>query len=111
VPEGDASHVATPDTTPRGRGGRWLRRVTAGLVVLVLLAAGTTYQFDLGNRWFGFDYPSPVTEPAKVAPPPGLTLPKVPSAAAVVCPIETNAEEFSCAAIISTVDPGAAVPI
>ena len=83
MPEGDASHVATPDATPRGRGGRRLRRVTAGLVVLVLLAAGTTYQFDLGNRWFGFDYPSPVTEPAKVAPPPGLTLPKVPAAASV----------------------------
>jgi serine-type D-Ala-D-Ala carboxypeptidase/endopeptidase (penicillin-binding protein 4) len=83
VPEGDASHVATPDTAPRRPGGRWLRRVTAGLVVLVLLAAGATYHFDLGNRWFGFDYPSPVTEPAKVAPPPGLTLPKVPPAASV----------------------------
>ena len=91
MPEGDASHVATPDTTPRGRGGRWLRRVTAGLVVLVLLAAGTTYQFDLGSRWFGFDYPSPVTEPAKVAPPPGLTLPKVPAAASVAAASDESA--------------------
>ncbi len=91
MPEGDASHVATPDTTPRGRGGRWLRRVTAGLVVLVLLAAGTTYQFDLGSRWFGFDYPSPVTEPAKVAPPPGLTLPKVPPAASVAAASDQSA--------------------
>jgi serine-type D-Ala-D-Ala carboxypeptidase/endopeptidase (penicillin-binding protein 4) len=91
VPEGDASHVATPAAIPRGRGGRRLRRVTAGLVVLVLLAAGTTYQFDLGNRWFGFDYPSPVTEPAKVAPPPGLTLPKVPAAAAVAAASDESA--------------------
>ena len=91
MPEGDASHVATPAAIPRGRGGRRLRRVTAGLVVLVLLAAGTTYQFDLGNRWFGFDYPSPVTEPAKVAPPPGLTLPKVPVAAAVAAASDESA--------------------
>jgi D-alanyl-D-alanine carboxypeptidase/D-alanyl-D-alanine-endopeptidase (penicillin-binding protein 4) len=49
--------------------------VTSGLVVVVLLLAGAAYQFDLGPRWFGFDYPSPVTEPAEVAPPPGLELP------------------------------------
>ena len=65
MPEGDASHA-----------GRLLRRVTSGLVVLVLLLAAAAYQFDLGPRWFGFDYPSPVTEPAEVAPPPGLSLPE-----------------------------------
>lgn len=43
--------------------------------MLVLLLAGAAFQFDLGPRWFGFDYPSPVTEPAEVAPPPGLELP------------------------------------
>ena len=83
MPEGDGSHVVPSDTGSRGRGGRWLRRSTAGLVVLVLLAAGASYQFDLGHRWFGFDYPSPVTEPAKVAPPAGLTLPAAKPAAAV----------------------------
>ena len=83
MPEGDGSHVVTPGPARRGGGGRWLRRGTAGLVVLVLVAAGATYQLDLGNRWFGFDYPSPVTEPAKVAPPPGLTLPAARPAAAV----------------------------
>jgi D-alanyl-D-alanine carboxypeptidase/D-alanyl-D-alanine-endopeptidase (penicillin-binding protein 4) len=57
--------------------------VTSGLVVVVLLLAGAAYQFDLGPRWFGFDYPSPVTEPAEVAPPPGLELPEAAPAAAV----------------------------
>jgi D-alanyl-D-alanine carboxypeptidase/D-alanyl-D-alanine-endopeptidase (penicillin-binding protein 4) len=51
----------------------------------VLLLAAVSYQFDLGTRWFGWEYPSPVTAPAEVAPPPGLTLPK-PAAAAVVAP-------------------------
>ena len=55
--------------------GRLLRRATAALVVLVLVLAGVSYTFDLGTRWLGWDYPSPVTEPAAVAPPPGLTLP------------------------------------
>ncbi|MGN6131998.1 MAG: D-alanyl-D-alanine carboxypeptidase/D-alanyl-D-alanine endopeptidase [Nocardioidaceae bacterium] len=33
------------------------------------------YQFDLGARWFGPEAPSPVSEPARVPPPPGLALP------------------------------------
>jgi D-alanyl-D-alanine carboxypeptidase/D-alanyl-D-alanine-endopeptidase (penicillin-binding protein 4) len=72
VPEGDASHA-----------GRLLRRVTSGVVVLVLVLAGAAFQFDLGPRWFGFDYPSPVTEPAEVAPPAGLSLPEAARAGAV----------------------------
>ena len=76
MPEGDTSHAQRP-------GGRWLRRCTAGLVLVVLLAAAASYQFELGPRWFGFDYPSPVTEPSKVLPPPGLTLPEAKPAAAV----------------------------
>jgi D-alanyl-D-alanine carboxypeptidase/D-alanyl-D-alanine-endopeptidase (penicillin-binding protein 4) len=72
VPEGDAGHA-----------GRLFRRLTGGLVVLVLLLAAAAYQFDLGPRWFGFDYPSPVTEPAEVAPPPGLSLPQAAPAGAV----------------------------
>src|SRR5680860_594118 len=59
---------------PRATGGL-LRRSTASLVVLVLVAAVITNQFDLGRKWLGWDYPSPVTEPAEVAPPPGLNLP------------------------------------
>jgi len=63
-----------------------MRRVTAGLVVLVLLLAGVTYRLDLGRRWFGFDYPSPVEQPAKVAPPAGLELPSARAADAVARP-------------------------
>jgi D-alanyl-D-alanine carboxypeptidase/D-alanyl-D-alanine-endopeptidase (penicillin-binding protein 4) len=64
VPEGDVSHS-----------GRRLRRITAGLVALLLVCAVAAFEFQLGPRWFGFDYPSPVTHPAEVAPPPGLSLP------------------------------------
>ena len=84
MPEGDGSHAETP----RRPAARLLHRTTTGLVVLVLLLAGAAYQFDLGPRWFGFDYPSPVTEPAEVAPPPGLSLPAAEQADAVAEPLE-----------------------
>jgi len=93
VPEGDGSHVAgpsSPEPVTRSR-GRWLRRTTAGLVVLVLLAAGAAYQFELGPRWFGFDYPSAVDQPAEVLPPPGLELPKARAAASVAPPAAEKA--------------------
>jgi len=51
--------------------------------VLVLVVAGVSFRYDLGARWFGWDYPSPVEEPAEVAPPPGLELPEPVPAAAV----------------------------
>ena len=73
MPEGDRGHAS----------GRWLRRSTASVVVLVLLAAAVSYQLDLGTRWFGTDHPSPVTEPAQVLPPAGLTLPRAHRAAVV----------------------------
>jgi serine-type D-Ala-D-Ala carboxypeptidase/endopeptidase (penicillin-binding protein 4) len=75
VPEGDRSHS-----------GRRLRRSTTGLVGLLLVCALAAYQFQLGPRWFGFDYPSPVTHPAEVAPPPGLTLPAARPPATVAAP-------------------------
>ena len=65
MPEGDADHPAHPS---RRRDGRLLRRLTAGLVVLVLVAAGLVHAFDLGGRWFGLGVPSPVTQPALVLP-------------------------------------------
>ncbi len=55
--------------------GRRLRRSTTGFVALVLVLAVAGWSFDLGPRLLGWDHPSPVTEPAEVAPPPGLTLP------------------------------------
>ncbi|HSE10306.1 MAG TPA: D-alanyl-D-alanine carboxypeptidase/D-alanyl-D-alanine-endopeptidase [Nocardioidaceae bacterium] len=73
---GDTRHSAAPS-------GRRFRRWTAALVAVVLVLAGLSFVFDLGPRWLGWDYPSPITEPAKVAPPPGLTLPSPAQAAAV----------------------------
>jgi D-alanyl-D-alanine carboxypeptidase/D-alanyl-D-alanine-endopeptidase (penicillin-binding protein 4) len=50
------------------------------LLVLALLAGGfATYQWDLGERWFGAGTtpppPDPSTEPAAVPPPQGVVLP------------------------------------
>lgn len=71
--EGDASHAA------QGRRGRLLRRTTTGLVLALLVAAGASYRFDLGER-FGIAVTDPDTDPARVEPPAGLDLP--PAAAA-----------------------------
>ncbi|MGZ4582341.1 MAG: D-alanyl-D-alanine carboxypeptidase/D-alanyl-D-alanine endopeptidase [Nocardioidaceae bacterium] len=70
----ETTEPSDPVETP-APAGRRLRRVTASGVALVLVAAGAAYAFDLGPRWLGWDYPSPVTQPAEVAPPPGLSLP------------------------------------
>ncbi len=84
--ERDAAHShERRDPAARGSGssGRGMRRWSAGLVVLVLLAALTTHQFDLGTRWFGLGNPSPTDAPAEVPPPPGLSLPRPEAAPAV----------------------------
>ena len=73
---GDVHHSDVPS-------GRRVRRWSAGLVAFVLVLAGLSWTFDLGPRVLGWDYPSPITEPAEVAPPPGLTLPSPSEAAAV----------------------------
>ncbi|HEX4976244.1 MAG TPA: D-alanyl-D-alanine carboxypeptidase/D-alanyl-D-alanine-endopeptidase [Nocardioides sp.] len=83
MPQGDGHH---PE-----RSGRVLRRVSSGVVVGVLVLALVAHVFELGPRWFGFDYPSPVDEPAEVAPPPGLTLPE----AAEPEPVADAAEEVA----------------
>ena len=88
-PQPAAAKDAWPSPAARPRGRR-LRRVTGSLVVLVLVAAVCSFQFDLGPRWFGFDYPSPVREPSKVPPPQGLTLPEAEDPAPVAA--ETEAE-------------------
>ncbi|QNN51199.1 D-alanyl-D-alanine carboxypeptidase/D-alanyl-D-alanine endopeptidase [Nocardioides mesophilus] len=81
--QGDAEPVADDASRPVPASGRRLRRWSTGLVVVLLLAALTTYQFDLGTRWFDLGPPSPVSEPAKVPPPPGLSLPQLGTAPAV----------------------------
>ncbi len=76
MPESDASHSGD---------GRRLRRVTASLVGLVLVAAGAAYLLDaderLGTR------PDPVDEPAAIAPPPTLELPAASAAPVVAEPL------------------------
>ncbi|MGZ4480311.1 MAG: D-alanyl-D-alanine carboxypeptidase/D-alanyl-D-alanine endopeptidase, partial [Nocardioidaceae bacterium] len=66
--------------------GRAWRRYPVVAVLALLVAASAAYWFDLGPRWFGFDYPSPVTQPAEVPAPPGLTLPTAKPAGSVADP-------------------------
>jgi serine-type D-Ala-D-Ala carboxypeptidase/endopeptidase (penicillin-binding protein 4) len=98
VAGGDPSHAErTPEAPEQGpfrpRSGRLLRRSTASLVVLLFALAAVSYQFDLGQKWLGWDYPSPVTEPAEVAPPPGLTLPAPENAPVVAEPTADGAAD------------------
>ncbi len=66
-----------------GEKRHWLVRYLAEVVVLLLLAtAFVSYQFDLGERWFGWGA-DPRTDPAAVEPPEGLRLP-APGTAPVV---------------------------
>ena len=99
--------------------GPWDRRVRrwgVGVVGLLLVLALASYAFDLGPRVFGWDYPSPVTQPAEVAPPPGLTLPTPSPAAAVARPeSETSADPTAVrraiARLISDKDLGSRVAV
>jgi serine-type D-Ala-D-Ala carboxypeptidase/endopeptidase (penicillin-binding protein 4) len=83
---GDVHHSDAPS-------GRLVRRWSAGLVTFLLVLAVVSHVFELGPRVLGWDYPSPITEPAEVAPPPGLTLPAPSPAAAVAStPDEQSAD-------------------
>ena len=68
--------------TPKGSRGALsdqrhrLARFSAEILVLVLLAtAVVSYQFELGERWFGWHPADPATDPSAVLPPEGLRLP------------------------------------
>jgi D-alanyl-D-alanine carboxypeptidase/D-alanyl-D-alanine-endopeptidase (penicillin-binding protein 4) len=83
APAGDSAA-----TSPPRRDGRWLRRTTTALVVALLATAAVAIPTDLGER-LGVAAPpppDPVTEPAEVPPPPGLTLPLPPAARPVAAP-------------------------
>jgi serine-type D-Ala-D-Ala carboxypeptidase/endopeptidase (penicillin-binding protein 4) len=83
---GDVRHSDAPF-------GRRVRRWSTGLVALLLVLAVASHVFELGPRVLGWDYPSPITEPAEVAPPPGLTLPAPSPATAVAsAPGERSAD-------------------
>lgn len=58
------------------------------MVLALLVAAGASYRFDLGPRWFGFGAPSPQSNPAAVAPPAGLVLPDLTDPLPVAVPAE-----------------------
>jgi D-alanyl-D-alanine carboxypeptidase/D-alanyl-D-alanine-endopeptidase (penicillin-binding protein 4) len=58
---------------------RAVTRAGVGLVALLLVAATVAYWLDLGDRW-GIAPPDPRTDPAAVAPPPGLDLPDLKAA-------------------------------
>lgn len=52
----------------------------------MVLAGGVAWQLDLDGGWFADDPPSPITEPARVPPPEGLSLPAARPAAPVAEP-------------------------
>ncbi len=67
--------------------GRRLRVATTALVLLLLAVAAVAIPTDLGERLgVAEPPPDPVTEPALVPPPPGLTLPRPRAAAPVAVP-------------------------
>lgn len=57
------------------------------VVLALLIAAGAAYRFDLGSRWLGLDGADPRTNPAAVAPPPGLELPEPSAPPPVATPV------------------------
>ncbi|MCA1482089.1 hypothetical protein I6F37_44945, partial [Bradyrhizobium sp. NBAIM08] len=71
---------------------RWATRWVPVVLVLALLGgAFATYQYDLGERWFGSQAPPPPDpddEPAAVPPPPGVSLPLPAIPAAVATAVE-----------------------
>lgn len=89
-----------------GRGStrrRW-RRAPVVAVLVLLLAAGAGFELEAGPRWLGWDWPSPVDEPAAVAPPRGLDLPPVRRAVPVAEPL-AGAGTLDPAAVRRTVRP------
>ena len=92
-----------PPPPPRRRRRRWLRRTAVALLVLVVLAGGAAWQLDLTDRWLADDPPSPITEPARVPPPAGLSLPVARPAAQVAAPVADRAVDWP--AVRRAVDP------
>lgn len=87
MPESDARHEGdvTEGVQPGRRGGRRLRRTTAGAVALVLGAAGLAYAVDADDR-LGIRV-DVEQDPAQIGPPSGLELPEIRTAPAVAGPL------------------------
>lgn len=68
------------------RAGRLLRWLPVVVVLAVLGAAVASYRFELGERWLGLGSPDPTSEPAAIAPPPGLDLPRLADPTPVAAP-------------------------
>ena len=73
------------------------------MLVLAVLAGVAAWRLDLADRWFADDPPSPITEPARVPPPAGLTLPAARLAAPVAEPAAGRAVDG--AAVRRAVEP------
>lgn len=84
-----------------------MRWAGSGLVVLVLALAVAAWSFDFGPRILGWDDPSPVSEPAEVAPPPGLDLPAAVAAAEVAVGASGSADGSGSTGAAGSVDPQA----
>jgi len=82
----------------------WLARCAAEILVLSMLAvAVVSYQFELGERWFGWGPADPKTEPSAVLPPEGLRLPSAGPVPAVARP--GRAAAVDGAQVAATVQP------
>ena len=77
-----------PGQTPAGRSraASALRWVPVVLVLAILVGAFASYRLDLGHR-LGLAAPDPATDPAAVAPPEGLALPRLTAPPAVARPV------------------------
>ncbi|MDP3966773.1 MAG: D-alanyl-D-alanine carboxypeptidase/D-alanyl-D-alanine-endopeptidase [Nocardioides sp.] len=99
----DERHSAAPPPHAAAVRPRW-RRAPVVVVLALLVAAGAGLELDAGPRWLGWDWPSPVDEPAAVSPPEGLDLPAVQRAVPVAEPL-TAAGELDPAAVRRTLRP------
>ncbi len=82
----------------------WLVRFAAEILVVALLAvAVVSYQFDLGERWFGWGPADPKAEPSAVLPPVGLRVPTAAPVPAVARP--GRAAAVDGAQVAATVQP------
>lgn len=93
-PEGVSMPGREPSHVRDDRGAARAVGCLAVLLVLALAAGAAAWRYDLVDRWWPREAPDPATEPAVIAPPPGLDLPvpaDPPPVARPVQPAESGA--------------------